>query len=164
MKNLLIPLLVAFATEPVRAQFSIDWFKVAGGGYTSTGGGYAATDTVGQANAIQMTGGQFRLVSGFWSFSAPDRTWRAGTDHRRDRNQHDTYLLAVAVDRLRVREEYGPGRQQLANRVASAGGQRNRQVPHCSPGPPRILPTGEVKLLAPKDPEITHNSDPPKKL
>ncbi len=50
------------------AQLSIDWYKVAGGGGTSTGGVYAVSGTIGQPDAgPTMSGGNFSLTGGFWS-------------------------------------------------------------------------------------------------
>ncbi|MGA2030176.1 MAG: hypothetical protein ABSG87_08905 [Verrucomicrobiota bacterium] len=50
-------------------QYSIDWYKIAGGGGTSTGGTYQVTGTIGQhdASVQQMTGGNYSLTGGFWS-------------------------------------------------------------------------------------------------
>jgi hypothetical protein len=66
------PILTAAAlfllTLAVSAQpYSIDWFKVAGGGGTSTGGNYSLSGTVGQADAGTMTGGQYGLIGGYWA-------------------------------------------------------------------------------------------------
>jgi hypothetical protein len=66
-------LLAAFAlTLSVRAQtYSIDWYKVSGGGGTSTGGVYAVSGTIGQPDASgAMTGGSYSLTGGFWSLYA----------------------------------------------------------------------------------------------
>ena len=54
----------------VRAQsYSIDWFKIAGGGGTSTGGVYSVSGTIGQHDAGRpMTGGNYSVTGGFWSF------------------------------------------------------------------------------------------------
>jgi hypothetical protein len=50
-------------------NYSIDWYKIAGGGGTSTGGTYQVTGTIGQhdASVQQMTGGNYSLTGGFWS-------------------------------------------------------------------------------------------------
>ena len=51
--------------------FVIDWFTIDGGGGTSTGGIYSVSGTIGQPDAGgPMTGGNFSLVGGFWSFFA----------------------------------------------------------------------------------------------
>ena len=52
-----------------RAQsYAIDWYKISGGGGTSTGGVYAVSGTIGQHDAGgPMTGGNFSLTGGFWS-------------------------------------------------------------------------------------------------
>ena len=48
-------------------QYSIDWFKIAGGGGTSTGGVYSLSGTIGQPDAGgPMTNGQYSVTGGFW--------------------------------------------------------------------------------------------------
>ena len=60
--SLLIPV-VSFAQT-----YSIDWYKIAGGGGTSTGATYQVTGTIGQPDASTgMTGGNYNLTGGFWS-------------------------------------------------------------------------------------------------
>jgi hypothetical protein len=49
-------------------SYSIDWYKVSGGGGTSSGGAYSVTATIGQPDASSaMTGGNYSLTGGFWS-------------------------------------------------------------------------------------------------
>jgi hypothetical protein len=69
-------LLLVLAASPVRAQqFSIDWFKVAGGGGTSTNSQYSLSGTIGQPDASgAMTGGSYSLTGGFWSLIAVVQT------------------------------------------------------------------------------------------
>jgi hypothetical protein len=52
-----------------RAQtYSVDWYKVAGGGGTSTGGTYRVNGTLGQPDAGgPMMGGNYSLTGGFWA-------------------------------------------------------------------------------------------------
>jgi len=52
-----------------RAQsYSINWYKVAGGGGTSTNGQFSLSGTVGQPDASgAMSGGGYSVVGGFWS-------------------------------------------------------------------------------------------------
>jgi hypothetical protein len=62
------------------AQYSIDWFKIAGGGGTSTNGPYSLTGTSGQADAgATMTNGPYALTGGFWSVVAAIQTLGAPT-------------------------------------------------------------------------------------
>jgi len=65
------PLLAALLLTPVllfAQQYSIDWYKVAGGGGTSTGGTYQVSGTIGQPDAgAAMSGGSYSLTGGFWS-------------------------------------------------------------------------------------------------
>jgi hypothetical protein len=55
-----------------RAQsYSIDWFKVSGGGGTSSNRQYTVTGTIGQQDAGgPMTGGNYSLTGGFWALYA----------------------------------------------------------------------------------------------
>ena len=68
MKTLLfLGLLAGFAAPVCAQQFSIDWFKIAGGGGTSSGGNYTVSGTIGQHDAGgPMTNGQYSVVGGFW--------------------------------------------------------------------------------------------------
>ena len=59
---------VLFAPLSVRAQYSIDWHTIAGGGGTSTGGVYSVSGTIGQPDAGgPMTNGQYSVTGGFWA-------------------------------------------------------------------------------------------------
>lgn len=50
------------------AQTNIGWFKVSGGGGTSTGGVYSVSGTIGQHDAGGvMTGSNFFITGGFWA-------------------------------------------------------------------------------------------------
>ena len=72
--RLIVLFLLLCAGLPValRAQsYSIDWYKVAGGGGTSTGGVYSVSGTIGQHDAGgPMTGGSYSLTGGFWALYA----------------------------------------------------------------------------------------------
>ena len=60
--------LLALASVVLAQSYSVDWWKVAGGGGTSTGGVYSATVTIGQPDAsAPMTNGQYSAVGGFWA-------------------------------------------------------------------------------------------------
>lgn len=55
--------------------YSIDWYKIAGGGGTSSGTNgstvYSVSGTIGQQDASPaMTGGNFSLTGGYWSMIA----------------------------------------------------------------------------------------------
>ena len=71
-------LLAALLTGPVmvaRAQtYDISWYKVSGGGGSSTGDGYTVTGTIGQADAGNLSGGGYSLTGGFWSIIAAVQT------------------------------------------------------------------------------------------
>jgi hypothetical protein len=60
--------IVLAAVTPSHGQsFAIDWFTIAGGGASSSGGNYALVGTIGQASAGVQSGGNFVLSGGFWS-------------------------------------------------------------------------------------------------
>lgn len=62
-------LLVALSIYSVSAQsYGINWYKIAGGGGTSSGGQYSLSGTIGQPDASSaMTGGNYSLTGGFWA-------------------------------------------------------------------------------------------------
>ena len=68
-KPVLLCLALGFTSFELRAQqYSIDWYKVAGGGGNSTGGVYSVSGTIGQHDAGgPMTGGNYSLTGGFWA-------------------------------------------------------------------------------------------------
>ena len=68
-KPVLLWVALLFAPFVLRAQsYSIDWYKVAGGGGTSTNGQYLVSGTIGQPDAGgAMAGGNYSLTGGFWS-------------------------------------------------------------------------------------------------
>jgi hypothetical protein len=80
MKTLLIIFLSCLGFIRVQAQsYSIDWYKIAGGGGTSTNGQYSLSGTIGQPDASgAMTGGNYSVTGGFWSLYAvqtPGAPW-----------------------------------------------------------------------------------------
>jgi hypothetical protein len=59
------------AFHALAQSYSIDWFKVSGGGGTGSGGVYSVSSTIGQLDAgTTMSGGGYSLVGGFWSLFA----------------------------------------------------------------------------------------------
>lgn len=66
-------LLAALMTASGRlfSQYTIDWYKVSGGGGASSGGTYSASGTIGQQDAGgPMAGGGYSLTGGFWALYA----------------------------------------------------------------------------------------------
>src|SRR5262245_34582929 len=63
-------LFAALATVVSAQTFEISTFIVAGGGSTSTGGGFEVSGTIGQPAATSMTqppsGSNFTMVGGYW--------------------------------------------------------------------------------------------------
>jgi len=67
---LLLGFIILHSSFCLRAQgqYSIDWYKISGGGGTSTGGTYQVSGTIGQPDAgMAMSGGNYSLTGGFWS-------------------------------------------------------------------------------------------------
>ena len=67
--NVATVLLLIFDSQA--QNYSIDWYKVSGGGGTSTGGVYSASGTIGQPDASgTMKGGNYSVTGGFLSIYA----------------------------------------------------------------------------------------------
>src|ERR1039457_4541004 len=63
--------LLSMASISSAQSYTIDWYKVSGGGGASTGGIYQVTGTIGQPDASgAMSGGNYAVTGGFWSLSA----------------------------------------------------------------------------------------------
>jgi len=65
----LVAFAACFSASTASAQsYTIDWYKIAGGGGTSTGGTYAVSGTIGQPDASgAMSGGNYSVTGGFWA-------------------------------------------------------------------------------------------------
>jgi len=80
MKKLYLILGLLIPTMSFAQQYSIDWYKIAGGGGTSTGATYQVTGTIGQPDASgAMTGGSYSVTGGFWSLISVVQTAGAPT-------------------------------------------------------------------------------------
>src|ERR1039458_153200 len=67
MRKLILLVGLLIPTISFAQPYSIDWYKIAGGGGTSTGGVYSVSGTIGQHDAGgPMTGGNYLLTGGFW--------------------------------------------------------------------------------------------------
>jgi len=69
LATLAICLLISgFCLRAWGQSYSIDWFKISGGGGTSIGGIYSVSGTIGQPDASgALSGGNYSLTGGFWS-------------------------------------------------------------------------------------------------
>ena len=66
-------LLLTFASHA--QSYNIGWYKIAGGGGTSSGGQYNLSGTIGQPDSGgAMTGGSYSLTGGFWALYAVQTT------------------------------------------------------------------------------------------
>ena len=69
-----------FAIQSEAQSYSIDWFKISGGGGTSANGQYSLSGTIGQPDAgMAMSGGNFSVTGGFWSLISVVQTAGAPT-------------------------------------------------------------------------------------
>ncbi len=61
-------------------SYAINWYKIAGGGGTSSGGSFSLSGTIGQPDASgALTGGNYSLVGGFWGIVSVAQTPGAPT-------------------------------------------------------------------------------------
>jgi hypothetical protein len=68
MNGLLLSVVTLIQDLGLAQPYAIDWYKVSGGGGTSSGGQYIINGTIGQHDAGgPMTGGNYSLMGGFWS-------------------------------------------------------------------------------------------------
>ena len=82
MKRHLVLLSLLIPSFSVAQAYSIDWFKIAGGGGTSTGGVYSLSGTIGQPDAGgPMGNGPYSLTGGFWALPVLVQTPGAPTLH-----------------------------------------------------------------------------------
>ena len=76
MKSFLLIGVLLAVTAAHAQQYSINWYKISGGGGTSTGGpmigtNYSVSGTIGQPDASSaMSGGNYSVTGGFWSLFA----------------------------------------------------------------------------------------------
>jgi len=75
MKKLVLFISLLIPTIGFAQQYTIDWYKIAGGGGTSTGGVFSLSGTIGQPDADgPMTGGNYAVTGGFWILIAVVQT------------------------------------------------------------------------------------------
>ena len=68
MKKLLLVLGLLIPTISFAQSYTVDWYKISGGGGTSTNGSYTVSGTIGQPDASgAMTGGNYSVTGGFWA-------------------------------------------------------------------------------------------------
>ena len=71
MKKLILLIGMLMPALGQAQSYSIDWYKISGGGGTSSGSNYTVSGTIGQHDAGgPMTNGQYSLTGGFWVVSA----------------------------------------------------------------------------------------------
>jgi hypothetical protein len=60
-------------------SYSIDWYKIAGGGSMSSNSQFSVSGTIGQSDAGNMSGGNFSVTGGYWSLISVVQTVGAPT-------------------------------------------------------------------------------------
>jgi hypothetical protein len=71
-----------FCLQAWGQSYSINWYKVTGGGGTSTNGQYSLNGTIGQPEAGgTMSSGNFSMMGGFWSLVSTVQTPNAPALH-----------------------------------------------------------------------------------
>lgn len=76
----MVPLLAGWLDYATAQSYTVDWFKIAGGGGTSSNGLYTLSGTIGQLDARDpLTGGSYSLVGGFWALPMAVQTPGAPT-------------------------------------------------------------------------------------
>jgi hypothetical protein len=66
-----IPVFLIVTLVAHAQQYSLDWYKVSGGGGAGTGGIYSVNGAIGQPDASgPLTGGTYSLTGGFWALFA----------------------------------------------------------------------------------------------
>jgi len=71
MKKIMFLLGLLLPLSNQAQSYSIDWYKIAGGGGTSTGGVFTVNGTIGQPDASgAMSGGSYSVTGGFWALYA----------------------------------------------------------------------------------------------
>ncbi len=66
-KSILLIMCILLFSLPVFGDYEISWSTIDNGGGASTGGTYSLVGTIGQADAGEMSGGDYELTGGFWS-------------------------------------------------------------------------------------------------
>ncbi len=68
MKRIVLLFALLLPVLATAQSYSINWYKIAGGGGTSTNAPYTLRGTIGQQDASStMTGNQYSVIGGFWS-------------------------------------------------------------------------------------------------
>ena len=68
MRKFVVFISVLIPAIGLAQPYSIDWYKIAAGGGTSTNGQYSVSGTIGQPDAsMAMSGGQYSISGGYWS-------------------------------------------------------------------------------------------------
>src|SRR5260370_24769432 len=71
---ILAGLLVSSLVLAHAQNYDISWYKIAGGGGSSTGGVYTVSGTIGQPDAGHLLGGSYTIDRGYWGIIAAVQT------------------------------------------------------------------------------------------
>jgi hypothetical protein len=71
MKKIILLFAMLIPAVGFAQAYTVDWYKISGGGGTSTGSVYTVSGTIGQPDASgAMHGGNYSVTGGFWSLYA----------------------------------------------------------------------------------------------
>ena len=65
-KSIVLATICVLMINTTFGQYEISWYTIDGGGGRSSGGSYALTGTIGQADADWSRAGDYELLGGFW--------------------------------------------------------------------------------------------------
>jgi hypothetical protein len=69
--TILATLAIASLVSAQSGQWDLTWFTIDGGGATSSAGdGFVLSGTIGQPDAVSLSGGVYTLSGGFWSVAS----------------------------------------------------------------------------------------------
>ena len=132
MKTFLLAFALIAPASGFSQAYSIDWYKIAGGGGTSTNGQYAVTGTIGQPDAGgAMTGGNYSLTGGFLGADFRRANGRRADALHQPFRQHGDGVLAERF-RLELVSERRSGQSQrlVGQRRSGAAVQRHEFPEH----------------------------------
>ncbi|HEU5397227.1 MAG TPA: hypothetical protein VFV81_08665 [Verrucomicrobiae bacterium] len=135
--RLLVPLLLALCLSAAAQPYSLNRYKISGGGGTSTNSQYTVSGTIGQPDAsAAMTGGNYSVTGGFWSLISVLQTSGAPTLYiSPSGNAVTVYWQNVSGWNLYQNGDLGTGSWSASGGVTTSNGTNYLNV---------TVPTGNV--------------------
>ena len=109
MKKLIVSLGLLLGLFASAQNYSIDWYKIAGGGGVSTSAVYTVSGTIGQHDAGgPMIGGSYSLFGGFWSLYCDPDGRRPGATHFPYDDKHCGRFMAISFNGMAPGAKHKP--------------------------------------------------------